>query len=165
MTEQREATNRRLVARLLKRAGLTEDRAAQSFGVGDVSRRCTAALLEDLGQDRYLLERSLETSSQEMLSLYEDLRASTERLTVEHEELRSTSSLLAATLESTADGILVVDLAGRITSFNGRFAEMWGLPERILQTRDDHAALSFVLEQLRDPEGFVAKAPGTVRDA
>ncbi|WP_204306258.1 PAS domain-containing protein, partial [Stenotrophomonas maltophilia] len=30
---------------------------------------------------------------------------------------------LRATLESTADGILVVDLAGRVRSFNRRFAK------------------------------------------
>ncbi|MFG6442903.1 putative bifunctional diguanylate cyclase/phosphodiesterase [Roseateles sp. LKC17W] len=35
---------------------------------------------------------------------------------------------LRATLESTADGILVVDLAGRVRSFNRRFAKLWGLP-------------------------------------
>ena len=43
-------------------------------------------------------------------------------------ELRETLSLLGATLDSTADGILVVDLEGRITSFNQQFAEMWQLP-------------------------------------
>jgi hypothetical protein len=31
--------------------------------------------------------------------------------------------------KSTADGILVTDLAGRIRSFNRRFAQMWGMPE------------------------------------
>ena len=35
---------------------------------------------------------------------------------------------LRATLEATADGILVTDLAGRIRSFNHRFAQMWGMP-------------------------------------
>ncbi len=39
-------------------------------------------------------------------------------------ELRTTLSLLNATLDATADGILVVDLEGRIASFNERFAEM-----------------------------------------
>jgi len=158
LINRRDDAHCRLVRRLLKRAGLTETEPPGPSAWATFLES-TAALLEDLGQDRYLLEQSLETSSQEMLSLYEDLRASTERLTIEHDELRSTSSMLAATLESTADGILVVDLAGRITSSNGRFAAMWGLglPERILQAPDINERLSFVMEQLCDPEAFIAK--------
>ncbi len=72
-------------------------------------------------------------------------------------DLRTANSVLAATLESTADGILVVDGAGRIASFNTRFAEMWRLPESLLSTRDDTQALAFVVEQLCEPEAFVAK--------
>jgi PAS domain S-box-containing protein len=47
--------------------------------------------------------------------------------------LRNALSLLTATLDSTADGILVVDRAGQITSFNHRFTEMWGLPDSVRQ--------------------------------
>jgi len=66
-------------------------------------------------------------------------------------------SLLRATLEATADGILVVDNEGRIVSFNRKFADMWRIPEDILSSRDDNQALAFVLDQLRDPERFVRK--------
>jgi diguanylate cyclase (GGDEF)-like protein/PAS domain S-box-containing protein len=79
----------------------------------------------------------------------------TDRVMIEA-DLREANSLLAATLESTADGILVVDRAGRITSFNGRFAEMWNLPVEVLRSRDDAEALAFVSDQLRDPNTFVA---------
>jgi diguanylate cyclase (GGDEF)-like protein/PAS domain S-box-containing protein len=72
-------------------------------------------------------------------------------------ELHEALSLLGATLDSTADGILVVDTEGHITSVNHKFAEMWQLPESILAARDDDQALAFVLEQLEDPEAFVAK--------
>ena len=72
-------------------------------------------------------------------------------------ELRHTLSLLSATLDSTADGILVVDSGGSISSFNHRFVELWGLPESVLATRDDDRALQFVLGQVRDPEAFVTK--------
>src|SRR5580692_7827809 len=54
-------------------------------------------------------------------------------------DVRSTLSLLKATLDSTADGILVVDNAGNIAQFNARFAEMWCLPDTILESRDDDA--------------------------
>ncbi|MBV8982230.1 MAG: GGDEF domain-containing protein [Acidimicrobiia bacterium] len=72
-------------------------------------------------------------------------------------DLREALSLLAATLEATADGILVVDEIGRIRMFNAQFAEMWGIPEDVLAAEDDDAALRFVLDQLTDPEGFLAK--------
>ncbi|HTK16192.1 MAG TPA: EAL domain-containing protein [Acidimicrobiia bacterium] len=79
-----------------------------------------------------------------------------DRVAVES-DLRAANSVLAATLESTADGILVVDGDGRITSSNTRFAEMWCVPQAILSSHDDNQALAFVLEQLSDPEAFVAK--------
>lgn len=66
-------------------------------------------------------------------------------------------SLLKATLDSTDDGILVVDTLGKITSFNRRFAQMWGIPDSIIALRDDDRAISFVVGQLKDPEGFVTK--------
>ncbi len=79
-----------------------------------------------------------------------------DRVTAE-EALRETNSLLATTLESTADGILVVDHAGRISNFNRRFVDLWHIPDEVLATRDDNQALKFVLAQLRDPDTFVAK--------
>jgi PAS domain S-box-containing protein len=80
----------------------------------------------------------------------------TERKRAE-EEIKHTLSLLNATLESTADGILVVDREGKIESFNLKFAQMWHIPESIIASQDDNQALTFVLDQLKDPEGFLAK--------
>jgi diguanylate cyclase (GGDEF)-like protein len=72
-------------------------------------------------------------------------------------DVQSTLSLLTATLDSTADGILVVDNVGSITQFNSRFTEMWRIPESVIAARDDDAALRFVLDQLLSPEMFVSK--------
>ncbi|MEY2403995.1 MAG: hypothetical protein QOD38_1546, partial [Acidimicrobiaceae bacterium] len=72
-------------------------------------------------------------------------------------ELRTTLSLLSATLDATADGILVVDLEGAIVSFNERFSELWQLPESVLESRDDSVALGYVLGQLVDPDSFATK--------
>ena len=66
-------------------------------------------------------------------------------------------SLLRATLESTADGILVVDGKGKIVSFNQKFAEMWKIPGDILVAGDDQRALESVRGQLKYPDRFLAK--------
>ena len=73
------------------------------------------------------------------------------------ENLSDTASLLSATLDSTADGILVVDLQSKIVSFNRRFVEMWRIPDSVLETRDDATALQFAMSQLEQPEEFVRK--------
>ncbi len=73
------------------------------------------------------------------------------------EQLKNTLSLLNATLESTADGILVVDREGRISSFNKKFVQMWHIPETIIEARNDDEALAFVLDQLKEPDGFLGK--------
>ena len=74
------------------------------------------------------------------------------------DQLRERSlSLMNATLESTADGILVVDVAGKIEIFNRMFTRMWRLPEDILQSKDDARALQWVLDQLSNPQQFMDK--------
>src|SRR4029077_12856171 len=70
---------------------------------------------------------------------------------------RKSLSLLRATLESTADGVLVVDNLGKITTYNQQFAEMWRLPPQILSSGNDDDALNHVLDQLKDPDLFRAK--------
>jgi PAS domain S-box-containing protein len=80
----------------------------------------------------------------------------TERKEGERERERSLS-LLQATLDSTTDGILVVDTDGHIVSHNRKFAEMWRIPPEVLEARDNQRALAFVVDQLADPDGFVAK--------
>jgi len=72
-------------------------------------------------------------------------------------EVRATVSVLTATLEATADGILVVDDEGAISRYNSQFVEMWQLPRDVLERRDDAAAIEFALDQLVHPDIFAAK--------
>ena len=73
------------------------------------------------------------------------------------EAMASSLSLLNATLESAANGILVVDLDGRVTLWNKKFAEMWRVPEDLLAARLDETLLKYVLPQLAQPDAFLAK--------
>ena len=51
--------------------------------------------------------------------------------------LRQSHSLLEAALESTADGILVVDVDQRVSACNRKFLEMWRIPPDLAARRDD----------------------------
>ena len=67
-------------------------------------------------------------------------------------------SLLAATLEATTDGIVVIDNDRRLTHWNRQFVRMWRLPEDVLSaggTADALAAIS--RREIRDPEQFLAR--------
>lgn len=66
-------------------------------------------------------------------------------------------SLLRATLESTRDGILVIDSDRRVTMFNQRFLELWRIPPELAESRDDEKLLGHILDQLSDPQQFISK--------
>ncbi|MFZ5549248.1 MAG: EAL domain-containing protein [Pseudomonadota bacterium] len=65
---------------------------------------------------------------------------------------------LRATLEATADGILVTDLHGRIQAFNKRFAALWALPESALAMHsDDEAIHRWMASQVIAPAAYQAR--------
>jgi len=88
-----------------------------------------------------------------LVAFIEDI---TQRREAQSEASRSLS-LLRATLESTADGILVVDLNGKILSFNQKVADMWGIPAEVYSSGDDQRAIKMALEKLVNPDDFLAK--------
>ncbi|WP_255767735.1 putative bifunctional diguanylate cyclase/phosphodiesterase [Pseudarthrobacter sulfonivorans] len=72
-------------------------------------------------------------------------------------ELREAMSLLTATLQSTADGILVIGADGKIAGLNDQFLKMWGIPPEHLEAGTDEPAMQVVLAQVKDPEDFLAR--------
>jgi two-component system cell cycle sensor histidine kinase/response regulator CckA len=66
--------------------------------------------------------------------------------------LEETIAQLEATLESTHDGILVVDLDRRVVRFNRQFVDMFGLPPDLVARRNTSEMLAYVADQLEDPE-------------
>jgi PAS domain S-box-containing protein len=85
-----------------------------------------------------------------------NIRDITERKNAE-KELRSREELLSATLESTADGIMVVDKNGFITHSNARFAEMWRIPREHVEMRNTSLFLKHALIQLKDRRAFLSR--------
>jgi len=94
--------------------------------------------------------------SNEMLGGLVIIRDVTERKRLEEDERRMLA-LLNATLESTTDGILVVDNHGQVTHFNQKFVSMWNIPSVLLDSRDHQKGLSYLLNQLKDPDVFLQK--------
>ena len=72
-------------------------------------------------------------------------------------ELQRSLSLTQATLDATADGILVVDQEGKITGFNKKFQAIWNLPPSLIESKHYESMLNAVLWQLKDPEEFSDK--------
>lgn len=62
-----------------------------------------------------------------------------------------------ATLEATADGILVVNHEGGIVEYNQKFLDIFKFPESVLKTRQDKMALDFAMTGLKNPEQFLQR--------
>lgn len=71
----------------------------------------------------------------------------------------ATTSALESILESTADGILVLDSTMHLTHWNQRFLKMWGIPAALAEeVRSGSGIPNFypvVLDQLQDPDQFL----------
>lgn len=79
----------------------------------------------------------------------------TDRILAEKAQTES-FSLMRATLESTADGILVVGRDGRVAGYNQQYADLWGIPRRLLEAADDSALLDFIAGLIIDSRSFLA---------
>ncbi len=97
-----------------------------------VERRITRVQADD-GQTLYLVAMQDKTHQLQTQQRLEELLA----------ELR-------ATLESTADGLLVCDLDGGIRAFNRLFATLWDLPEELLTHKDDAAIFGYLAQGVPD---------------
>ena len=78
----------------------------------------------------------------------------TERKLAE-EELRWKTAFLEAQVNSSIDGILVVDQHGKKILQNQRLNELWKIPQHITDDPDDENQIQWVASMTRNPEEFV----------
>lgn len=71
--------------------------------------------------------------------------------------LQFQKALLEAQNQASLDGVLVVSLDARILSYNRRFAQMWGIPDSVLDSGSDAAALEAVKDKLENLDDFLAR--------
>jgi diguanylate cyclase (GGDEF)-like protein/PAS domain S-box-containing protein len=72
-------------------------------------------------------------------------------------ELEKLVAELRATLESTAEGVLVTDLEGAVRSFNQRFSAIWALPAELLTHRDDAALMRHMQDSVVDVKHYAQR--------
>ena len=69
-------------------------------------------------------------------------------------EVLQAVTLLQSTLDSTADGILVVGDGGKVMTYNQRFVEMWHIPQIVMDSADDRLIMQAIVDQMADGEEF-----------
>jgi signal transduction histidine kinase/DNA-binding response OmpR family regulator len=80
----------------------------------------------------------------------------TERKRAE-EELRWRTTLFEALMESSVDGILVVDSQGKKILQNQRINELWKIPQDIAENMNDAGQLEFATSRVKNPKQFAEK--------
>ncbi len=107
------------------------------------------------GCERYFEARLLPLLEGRILAIVRDV---TGRKANEQALARMVATL-QATLESTTDGILVVDAHGKLVSFNRRLVQLLHIPEDVMERRssDNNAIVDYVVGQLVDPEMYQAR--------
>jgi two-component system cell cycle sensor histidine kinase/response regulator CckA len=73
------------------------------------------------------------------------------------EELRWKTAFLEAQVDSSMDGIIVVDNHGKTILQNRRMNELWKIPAEIAATQDDATQREFVTNKTKNPQQFTAK--------
>jgi PAS domain S-box-containing protein len=63
--------------------------------------------------------------------------------------------LLRAVVDACGDGILGVDRAGRITTWNDRLVELWKIPNDLIRSGSATRVEAFMADQMRDPAAFL----------
>lgn len=130
--------------------------ADQKNSLVALSRAVVAQL--ELRKSNEMLERRVIERTAQLHTANQTLEKEIVEHKLEEGKRKRALSLLGATLESTADGILVLNKEGQIISFNQKYVKMWNVPEAIIESGDVKTRLGYLLNQLKDPEGFLKKA-------
>lgn len=71
------------------------------------------------------------------------------------ESLQQSLSLLRATIESSTNGILVVDLLKKVVDYNQQFVKIWDIPQFILEVKDEDLLFKYMLSLLNKSDEFL----------
>ncbi len=91
----------------------------------------------------------------ELASAFNDMSAALSRTVVSRDRLEVALATARATLDASADGILVISKDLRVISFNRRFADMWGVAEEHIRSFGFRELTEFVAERIDNAESFM----------
>lgn len=61
------------------------------------------------------------------------------------------------TIESTADGIMMVNGQGQVVDWNQKFVEMWRITSHMLESGTERIGFEYILQQLSNTESVIAE--------
>jgi PAS domain S-box-containing protein len=73
------------------------------------------------------------------------------------DELASSLSMLNASLDVTAEGIIIVDRQDKVVLHNHKFADMWRVPNEILAHRTNGHLFNYIVSQTINSDEFSAR--------
>ena len=103
------------------------------------------------------LEETVQQRTRDLEGANVELRSEIAERNRTEVELEDSLSILRGTLESTADGILVVDVNGLVVTLNQKFLDMWQLPRELVEEDGHEQGMDVAKDRLADPEAFVRR--------
>lgn len=117
------------------------------------SMQCIEYPLTIRGRERFFEARIVPLIDDQIIVIVRNITDQT----LAQRELAGSLSLLSATLESTADGILVVGRASQVVHCNRKFQELWGVACDAHNSEDRALFVAAVTSQLTEPDTFLRK--------
>ncbi|HEY3841560.1 MAG TPA: PAS domain S-box protein [Bryobacteraceae bacterium] len=87
----------------------------------------------------------------------QEIRQANEALVERSRELARVRAILRATLQSTAEGILVTNDRGAVIEFNERYADLWNTPKDVLERGAAQPVWEIASRHLAEPALFLAR--------
>ena len=143
----RSDDHREIVAELRFRSYITVPLAARGRILGALTLVATATSGRRYGESDLALASDLARRA--------SLALDNARL---FQETELQKALLASQNEAAIEGALVVSARGRIVSYNRKLAEMWSVPEEVLESADADRLLDWVAPQVVDAVAFRTRA-------
>lgn len=118
----------------------------------DVTERKMAELALTAAHEE--LEARVAQRTEELTRANEQLRQEVAERRNAEDKLERSLSLLRATLDSTTDGIVMVDVRGRLVNYNSRWIQMWRVPPPMVVGAEVDAIIDVISPWIADPERF-----------